>query len=759
MYCSRGFKIYKKFAMSEEKNEIRKSRIGVYICHCGGNISDYVNVEQLENALHNYPGVCLVKTTLFTCSDASQISMVEDIKEKELDAMVVASCSPKLHLMTFRDVARRAGLNPYNYIQVNIREQSSWAHSDKPDEATRKAFKLITAGIERARRLYDLEPIEIETINTAVVIGAGISGLRAAVEIADMGTPVYLVEKTHFIGGHVAQWGKVFQGESEGTEIIDRLFKEIKAKENITLLTGAQVTGVKGSVGNFEVTIKITPRYIKDKLSEEELKASIEECPVSVPDEFNFELTDRKALYNNGPVSLPDKPAIDILNCNRCGKCVEICKGKIDLNQKPENITVHAGAILVNTGYDPYEPTDNEFGYGVIKEVITLQQLERLIELNPEELVWQNSKIRKIAFIYCAGSRQPAPGRTYCSRYCCTAAIHASLKLYDKYEGIKAFHLHKGIRTYGKQEVLYEDASRCGNLFLQFEEGKNPTVQKLNGKVELKLNDILTDNKEIEINPDLVVLVTGMIARDNEDLIQVLKIPQDADKFFNEIHPKLRPVETVMDGIFIGGTCQSPKNITETMISSLAAAAKASSLISKGKIMLEPNLAVISKDKCVWCGKCEEVCTYGAIEKITSEEKDFARIIDPVCKGCGSCLSVCAEDAIELQGYTNNEIESMIDALTEEIPIDEIITVAGNGKEEIKHGDEWNLKVEKLDNKSKKVLTALSNEPRSIPEISDETGIPVTEVTYYLMSLRKYGYVNDTNDINEDEYYTYSLNH
>ena len=267
--------------------------------------------------------------------------------------------------------------------------------------------------------------------------------------------------------------------------------------------------------------------------------------------------------------------------------------------------------------------SSNEFGYGEIKDVITLQQLERLIELNSDELVWQNRKIRNIAFIYCVGSRQPSGDRTYCSRYCCTAAIHASLKLCDKYSDIKTFHLHKGIRTYGKQEVLYDEASRKGNIFLQFEEGKNPVVQRSNEKLEVRLNDILTENMEIVINPDLVVLVTGMVARNNDSLKQVLKIPHGSDKFFNEIHPKLRPVETVMDGIFIGGACQSPRNITETMTSSLAAAAKANSLISKGTITLEPNLAIIDKEKCIWCGKCEEICYLWSSSKSCIRRKNY----------------------------------------------------------------------------------------------------------------------------------------
>ncbi len=548
--------------MSENRGSIKKKKIGVYICHCGGNISDYVDVEAVKDAVRDHPGVSLVKTTMFTCSDSSQVSMVEDIRENGLDAMVVASCSPKLHLMTFRDVARRAGLNPYNYIQVNIREQSSWAHSDHPAEATDKAIHLLKAGIEKARRLGDLKPLEIEAVNRAVVVGAGISGMRAALELADMGTEVFLVEKEPFVGGHTVQWGKVFQGEARGDEIVERLYNEVRKRENITLFTGAGVTAVKGNVGNFEVTLTLLPRGVKERLTKEEFAEAVQACPESTDDAFNFGLTRRKALYDCGDRSFPALQAIDFGACTKCGKCLEAAHGKIDLEQPEETITVQAGAILVNTGFDPYEPEKGEFGYGEIEEVITLPQLERLMELQPGKLVWKGKEIRHIAFIYCVGSRQPEGKNTYCSRYCCTAAVHAALKLCQNYPGIKTFHLHKGIRTYGKQEVLYDEASRKGNVFLQFAEDTQPEVRKNGQGVEVHLHDLLTLGKEIEIHPDLVVLVTGMAARSDPGLVKTLKLPVGADGFFNEVHMKLRPVETVMDGIYISGTCQGPKNIT-----------------------------------------------------------------------------------------------------------------------------------------------------------------------------------------------------
>lgn len=747
--------------MNSGEKEIKKKKIGVYICHCGGNISDYVDVQKVMHAVKGRSGVELVKTTMFTCSDASQVNMVEDIKEKGLDAMVVASCSPKLHLSTFRDVARRAGLNPYNYIQVNIREQASWAHSDKPVEATEKAIHLVTAGIEKARRFANLKPIEIEAINTSIVVGAGISGMRAAIELADMGTQVYLIEKDHFTGGRVAQWGNVFQGEERGERIAGRLYEEVKKRNNITLFTGAQITSLKGTVGNFEVALKIKPRYVTKKLTPEEYIKINKACPEETPDAFNFSLTSRKAIYKQNGQSWPDTPAIDMSACSKCEVCKAMGTEKIDLNLKPETLTLKVGAILVNTGFDPYEPDKGEYGYGLAKEVITLQQLMRLIELNHEGILLHKSReVKNIAFIYCVGSRETEGVHTYCSRFCCTGAIHAALLLQEKYRGIRTYHLHKGIRTYGKQEVLYDEASRKGNLFIQFPDGKPPVVEANDGQINIKVTDVLTEHKELELNPDLLVLVTGMNARENVLLQNILKIPQGSDLFFNEVHMKLRPVETVMDGIFIAGTCQGPKNIPETMFSSLAATAKANALISKGKITLEPNLAIIDAEKCTWCGKCDEICTYGAIRQVEKDGKLVAEIVNAACKGCGACMPLCPEDAIDLLGYTNREIESMIDAIAAKIQISEKYSKEETSvEEEAVAGDDWPIKVEKLDDKGKKILQALESGQRSIPEIVEETKIPAPEVTYRLMSLRKYGYVKDTDEINEDEYYEYALNH
>jgi heterodisulfide reductase subunit A2 len=566
-----------------------KKKIGVYVCHCGGNISDYVDIEKVKAAVKDEADVYLVKNTLFACADSSQKEMVSDIQHDQLDAIVVASCSPKLHLNTFRGVAERAGLNPYNYIQANIREQSSWAHSNDKIGATEKAILLVKAAIAKARESEALFSKKIPASNIVAVIGAGIGGMRTAISLADMGTEVYLIEKQPLVGGHVAGFGKVFPDNSQGKELTDKLLSEIKSRSNIKLFTNAELVEKKGSIGNFEIKVKI----------------SAETLPLTV------------------------------------------------------------GAFVVNTGFDNYKPSEGEYGFGLIDNVITLPDFKKLVD-SSDKLMFNGKPVETIAYIYCVGSRQDNDGdNKYCSRYCCTAATHTAVVAKSKFKDILNLHFHRGIRTYGKQELIYEQASKQGDLFLQFDINTLPTVEKQGSKTIVKVKDILTSGKEIVAEADLVVLVTGMVPRENRQLERMLKIPLGRDNFFNEVHMKLRPVETVIDGVFIAGTCQSPKNILETLNSSQAAAAKANAVLNKGELSLEPVLAKLNPAACTWCGKCAEACSFDAIEMIDYEGRKVARIIESNCKGCGMCTPVCPTDAIDLAGFTNAQMEAMIDALGE----------------------------------------------------------------------------------------------
>ncbi|MGE5424642.1 MAG: FAD-dependent oxidoreductase, partial [Syntrophothermus sp.] len=359
----------------------KKQKIGVYICHCGGNISDYVDVEHISDLIGKEDNVAVSKNVMFACADSNQKEMVKDIQEKELDGIVVSSCSPKLHLHTFRNVASRGGLNPYNYIQVNIREQCSWPHSDDPGRATAKATGLIRGGINRIARSEGLETMEIDAVKTNVVVGAGVSGMRAAIELARMGNEVFLVEKEDFAGGRIAEWGDLFISGQNGKQLVDRLLQEIRVLPNITLFTGATLEKVTGSVGNFNVSIRLEPRIL-------------------------------------------------------------------DENREIQFISVTASSVLVTTGYDSYVPSTNELGYQTIGNVITLPELRKLINENHQrDLFFEGKKVKNISFIYCVGSRQQEGENKYCSRICCTTAVHTSLLLHDKFDNIRAYHLYRDMRT------------------------------------------------------------------------------------------------------------------------------------------------------------------------------------------------------------------------------------------------------------------------------------------------------------------------
>jgi heterodisulfide reductase subunit A2 len=570
-----------------------KKKIGVYICHCGGNISDYVDVEKVRQAIESEDCVYLSRTTMFACSDSNQKDMVDDITANGLDGVIVASCSPKLHLLTFRNVSERANLNKYTYVHANIREQASWAHSDNKLGATEKAIHLVKAAIAKARYAEALNPIKIEAEKTIAVIGAGIAGMKAALTLSDKNNPVVLIEKEANVGGHVAQWGSLFGTTEKGSELSERIYAEILKRDNITILTHTELVNAKGSIGDFTLTLK-----------------------------------------NNVQADAPTT------------EC-------------------HVGSVVVATGFESYTPQDNEFGYKMADNVITLPAFKKLVDASPEgKLLYNGKTVENVAYVYCVGSRQVEGDNKYCSRNCCTTTIHTAVMARKKFTDLNNFHFTRGVRTYGKQEMIYAESLKSGDIYLQSFGNKPPQVTIENGKTIVKIKDILTQNKEIEIEADLVVLVTGMVPRADNTVGSLFKLPKGRDQFYNEIHMKLRPVETVIDGITIAGTCQSPKNITESVNSALSAATKSYSYISKGSLETPPIVAIVDADRCSWCDACTEACPFDAISStVTDSGKQIAVINNTVCKGCGMCAPVCAPDAINLTAYSSAEIMSMIDAL------------------------------------------------------------------------------------------------
>jgi heterodisulfide reductase subunit A len=569
-------------------------RIGVYVCHCGGNISDYVDVDQVIANIEDAGDVVVGKTAMFACSDATQQDMVQDIQDRQLDGLVVASCSPKLHTYTFRGVAARAGLNPYEYTQVNIREQCSWVHTDDEAAATEKATALVRAGISRTRLTTPLEPMVVETLPHTLVIGGGIAGLRAAIGLADVGLGVTLVEREPRLGGWVRQLGVMYPHGRRGRELIETLIAEVRKRPAITVLTGAEVVGKSGSFGNYRVNVRI-----------------------------------------GDPGSA--------------------------------SIEVAVGSIVVATGFDTYQPEAGEFGHG-IDGVVTLPEFKALVDAATGPLAWDGRPVRSIAYIYCVGSRQSADtanANEYCSRFCCAATVQTSVQVAGLDPAIRQFHLYRDMRTYGKFEPLYTESRKAGSVFLKYAQDAPPAVARDDGRLTVTVTDLLTDNQQLAIPVDLVVLVTGMVPRANEELTGVLKLPAGSDRFFNEIHPKLRPVETVVDGVLIAGACQGPKTSAESVASGLAAVTQSAATLKKGYTELDPLVAIVDPDACTACGDCLTACPYDAISMGEGADRHVAVISPTGCKGCGGCVPICPENAIDLLGYTDAQVGAMIESLVE----------------------------------------------------------------------------------------------
>ncbi len=665
-------------------------KVGVYVCHCGGNISDVVDVDRVATEASHLEGVVVARHVMFMCSDEGQKTIVDDIDALGLDRVVVAACTPALHETTFRRAVIRGGLNPYLFLPANIREQASWAHPHSPKAATEKASALIRAAVAKARLLEPLEKVRVAAIHKALVIGGGVAGLRAAMDLAVQGFGVTLLEKSPFLGGRAVQLHTVFPTEELARPLVHRLIDQVKAQPNVTILTNTDVLGVSGYVGDFKVALRTTPRGVSADLADP--AAAIAACPVEVANEFDGGLGKRRAIYQPYGGSEPNLPAIDWNACTRCRACVEAAGGKgIDLSSEPTETQIEVGAVVVASGFDHYEPRAGEYGYGQSPRVVTLPQVHRM--LDPEGPTAGRLEIdgrvpRAIAFIHCVGSRQiegvdePGPDgklHEYCSRVCCTATLQAANEVRKRYPKTAVYDLYRDIRTYQKdQEPYYVDASKRGVVFLRFTNETRPSVDVVetgsarNGHYPLrvKVADSLTFGTEMEVPVDMVVLAVGVVPHDIAGLIDTTKAPVGSDGFLLEIHPKLRPVESAIPGLLLAGTAQAPMDITESTSAADAAAAKVTTLLARDQVEMEPFVAKVDPSLCDGCGLCLDACHYAgaiALQDVEVEEGVVEKraYVNPVaCKGCGACVPSCPVAALDVAGWEMEQYRAMIDAIT-----------------------------------------------------------------------------------------------
>ncbi|MFH1421704.1 MAG: CoB--CoM heterodisulfide reductase iron-sulfur subunit A family protein [Planctomycetota bacterium] len=648
------------------------SRIGVFVCHCGINIASTVDTKKVVEEISKYPSVVFATNYVFMCSDSGQQTIAKAVKEHNLDAVVVAACSPSLHETTFRRLVTTCGLNPYQCECANIREHCSWVHPDK-EKATAKAVRIINAMVDRIRGNKPLTATSVPVTKRALVVGAGIAGIQTALDIADAGYETIVVEKTPWIGGHMAQLSETFPTLDCSQCILTPRMVEIVQHKNIKLYTYSEIKELIGFVGNFEVKIR------KKAKSIDESKCTgcgfcQEKCPTKVPSEFNAGLGVRKAIYTPTPQAVPKIPVLDRENCTwfkkkKCGVCKKACPAEaVNYEQEDTIITEKVGAVIVATGYDLYPKEKlGEYGYGKVPDVIDSLAFERLLSATgPTEGEIKRPSDgmvpKDVVFIQCCGSRDPEHHLAYCSKVCCMYTTkHALLYKHRVHDG-QPYVFYIDIRAGGKgyEEFYHRAAEEERILYIR---GKVSRVFREGDKIIVWGVDTLTA-KKIEVAADLVVLAMGMQpSSGTREIAAKLKVITSADGFFGEAHPKLRPVETLTAGVFIAGCAQAPKDIPETVTQASGAASKVKTLFSRETLERDPLIAILDEELCAGCGLCINVCPYGA--RILNEERKIVEVNVALCEGCGACAAVCPSGATEQANSASLQIMKMLCPLNE----------------------------------------------------------------------------------------------
>lgn len=668
-------------------------RVGVYVCHCGSNIAGMIDVEQVAKwAGENLEDVVVSRDYKFMCSSLGQAMIEEDIKKHNLTRVVVGACSPQLHEKTFRKACENAGLNPYLFQMTNLREHVSWVSRDR-EKATEKARALVAASVERVKRQEPLHPLSVDVLPATLVIGGGIAGLQATLELADAGYPVYVVERSPSIGGHMAQFDKTFPTLDCSACILTPKMSEAGQHPNVTLYTYSEVEEVSGSVGHFRVKIRRKARMVvEDKCTG--CGICVEKCPRKVVDEdFEAGLGYRKAIYTPFPQAVPRIPVIDVDSCiwferQKCRACEKLCPtGAIDFEQKDEVIELEVGNIIVATGWNMFDcKRIPQYGYGRLANVFTALEFERMCNAagpTNGKIVLRDGKTepQTVAIVHCVGSRD-SNHNEYCSGICCMAALKFGHLVLEKTKAeVYSFYIDMRTNQKGYEEFYH----RLLEEGMHFVRGKVAEVTDAArrpdeaGKLIVQVEDTLL-GKQRRIPVDMVILMGALEPQtDAKEFGLKLGISCSMAGWYTERHPKLDPVATMTDGIFVAGVCQGPKDIPASVAQGAAAAARVMGMITKGKVWVEPVVASIDEDRCSGCRICNNLCPYNAIE--FDDAKGVSRVITAMCKGCGTCVAACPAGVIRGAHFSNDqvfaEIEGILwDALHEEKKV-ESQSVAG----------------------------------------------------------------------------------